>query len=88
MDSVENQRVVQGIWQDSQIEPLKRIVDFCHAHGTVIGIQLAHAGRKASTLAPWVYSNAAKTRLATKRVADEDENGWPDNGAWKWVIHM
>ncbi|KAJ7040418.1 hypothetical protein C8F04DRAFT_1083511 [Mycena alexandri] len=31
-----------------------RIVEFCHAQGTKVGIQLAHAGRKASTYAPWV----------------------------------
>jgi len=36
-----------GLWDDSQIEPLRRIVDFCRRHGTVMGIQLAHAGRKA-----------------------------------------
>ncbi|KAF7340125.1 putative NADPH dehydrogenase C23G7.10c [Mycena venus] len=42
-----------GLWKDSQIAPLKRIVEFSHAQGTKIGIQLAHAGRKASTYAPW-----------------------------------
>ena len=41
-----------GLWADSQIDPLKRIVDFVHAQGTKIGIQIAHAGRKASTRAP------------------------------------
>lgn len=35
-----------GIWEDSQIEGLKGIVDECKKHGTVMGIQLAHAGRK------------------------------------------
>lgn len=42
-----------GLWEDAQIEPLKRIVDFLHAHGAAAGIQLAHAGRKASTPVPW-----------------------------------
>ncbi|ACO45893.1 NADH:flavin oxidoreductase/NADH oxidase [Deinococcus deserti] len=42
-----------GLWDDSQILPLGRITDFAHAHGALIGIQLAHAGRKASTYAPW-----------------------------------
>ncbi|AEF16879.1 NADPH dehydrogenase [Thermoanaerobacterium xylanolyticum LX-11] len=35
-----------GIWNDQQVEPLKRIVDECKKHGVTMGIQLAHAGRK------------------------------------------
>jgi len=62
------------------MDPLIRIVKFAHAQGTKIGIQLAHAGRKASTLAPWAHSDAAHTRKADKWLADEAENGWPDNG--------
>jgi 2,4-dienoyl-CoA reductase-like NADH-dependent reductase (Old Yellow Enzyme family) len=42
-----------GIWEDGHIEPLARIVRFIHDQGTVAGIQLAHAGRKASTYRPW-----------------------------------
>lgn len=42
-----------GIWNDAQIEPLLRITRFCREHGAVPAIQLAHAGRKASTDAPW-----------------------------------
>lgn len=42
-----------GLWNDEQIAPLKRIVDFIHANGAVAGIQLAHAGRKASCEVPW-----------------------------------
>lgn len=41
-----------GIWKDDHIEPLARIVRFIHEQGSVAGIQLAHAGRKASTYAP------------------------------------
>ena len=41
-----------GIWSDDHIEPLARIVRFVHAHGSVAGIQLAHAGRKGSTYRP------------------------------------
>jgi len=67
----------QGIWMDSQIAPLQRIVDFSHAQGTKIGIQLAHAGRKASTLSPWVKAKAGKSAIYT---ALEGEGGWPDNG--------
>lgn len=42
-----------GIWKDEHIEFLKRITDFITANGSVPGIQLAHAGRKASHDAPW-----------------------------------
>lgn len=42
-----------GLWNDEQIEPLARIVRFVQAQGTVAGIQLSHAGRKASTDQPW-----------------------------------
>jgi NADPH2 dehydrogenase len=35
-----------GIWEDEHIEGLKKIVDGCRMHGSKIGIQLAHAGRK------------------------------------------
>lgn len=42
-----------GIWKDEHIEKFKEIVDFIHANGSVAGIQLAHAGRKASFDIPW-----------------------------------
>lgn len=42
-----------GLWDDGQVEPLARIVRFIESHGAVAGIQLAHAGRKASTNRPW-----------------------------------
>lgn len=41
-----------GLWDDRQIVPLGHITDFVHRHGGKIGVQLAHAGRKASTYAP------------------------------------
>ena len=41
-----------GIWNDAQVDAWRRIVDFIHAQGAVPGIQLAHAGRKASTFSP------------------------------------
>jgi 2,4-dienoyl-CoA reductase-like NADH-dependent reductase (Old Yellow Enzyme family) len=50
-----------GLWLDSQMEPLKRIVEFAHSQGQKIGLQLAHAGRKASTVAPWLSSGATAT---------------------------
>ncbi|MGH9571459.1 MAG: NADH:flavin oxidoreductase/NADH oxidase, partial [Candidatus Angelobacter sp.] len=42
-----------GIWSDNHIEPLRRIFSFVEEQGSVPAIQLAHAGRKASTAAPW-----------------------------------
>ncbi|KAF2494778.1 FMN-linked oxidoreductase [Lophium mytilinum] len=59
-----------GLWKDSQIEPLKKIVEFAHSQGQKMGIQLGHAGRKASTVAPW---------LSAGDVAPVELNGWPDN---------
>ena len=55
-----------GIWSDDHAESLRRIVRFIHEQGSVAGMQLAHAGRKASTRRPW---EAAGT-------APESEGGW------------
>ncbi|HEY9681654.1 MAG TPA: NADH:flavin oxidoreductase/NADH oxidase [Oculatellaceae cyanobacterium] len=57
-----------GLWIDSQIAPLKRINDFMLLQGAVPGIQLAHAGRKASTFRPW-------ERKGRQAVLPE-EGGW------------
>lgn len=53
-----------GIWNDEQVAPLAHIVQAIEAGGSVAGIQLAHAGRKAGTARPWEGS---------KPIAD----GWP-----------
>lgn len=42
-----------GIWKDEHVEFLSRITKFIKDQGSVPGTQLAHAGRKASTAAPW-----------------------------------
>jgi 2,4-dienoyl-CoA reductase-like NADH-dependent reductase (Old Yellow Enzyme family) len=42
-----------GIWSDAHIAPLKRVFSFITDQGAIPGIQLAHAGRKASTSEPW-----------------------------------
>ncbi|KAJ4156620.1 protein disulfide-isomerase precursor [Fusarium falciforme] len=60
-----------GLWQDSQIAPLTRIVDVVHSQGSLAGIQIGHAGRKASTIAPWLGGTTAKP------LADESIGGWP-----------
>ena len=57
-----------GLWQDAQVEMLARITAFVRAQGAVPGVQLAHAGRKASTGRPWEGGG-------TVAVAD---GGWAD----------
>lgn len=47
-----------GLWSDAHIAGLKRITDFLHAQGAYAGIQLAHAGRKASMCPPWEKTHA------------------------------
>src|SRR5208283_1369826 len=42
-----------GLWGEKHIEPLVRIAKFVKSHGAVAGIQIAHAGRKASADLPW-----------------------------------
>ena len=42
-----------GLWKDAHVDFLSRIARFVDARGSVAGIQLAHAGRKASTAVPW-----------------------------------
>jgi 2,4-dienoyl-CoA reductase-like NADH-dependent reductase (Old Yellow Enzyme family) len=42
-----------GIWTDAHVEPLKKVTQFIKSQGAVAGIQIAHAGRKACTDAPW-----------------------------------
>jgi 2,4-dienoyl-CoA reductase-like NADH-dependent reductase (Old Yellow Enzyme family) len=57
-----------GIWSEAHIEPLSRITKFIHDQGSVAGIQIAHAGRKASTARPW--DGAGKLTV--------DQGGWTD----------
>lgn len=56
-----------GLWDDHQIEPLKRIVDFVHAQGAAFGVQISHAGRKAGT-APLCEGGRA---IPAHRLVDE-----------------
>lgn len=42
-----------GLWNDAQREAYRNLARIVHAQGALCGIQLAHAGRKASTAAPW-----------------------------------
>lgn len=56
-----------GFWKDEHIAGLKRIVDFIHGQGSRAGVQLAHAGRKASMARPWA---------ADQRYLTPSEGGW------------
>jgi 2,4-dienoyl-CoA reductase-like NADH-dependent reductase (Old Yellow Enzyme family) len=55
-----------GIWKDEHVEFLSRIARFLRDHGAHCGIQLAHAGRKASTAVPWEGGH----------YLDESQGGW------------
>lgn len=55
-----------GLWKDEHISKLKHISDFVHSQGAYIGIQLAHAGRKASMAVPW----------EPERLMPPEEGGW------------
>jgi 2,4-dienoyl-CoA reductase-like NADH-dependent reductase (Old Yellow Enzyme family) len=57
-----------GIWQDAHIDGLARVAAFVKSQGAVPGIQLAHAGRKASTARPWDGGQAL----------DATHGGWDD----------
>ena len=72
-----------GIWKDEHIEGLRRIVKFVRAQGSEIGIQLAHAGRKGSTRAPWngnglvAADKGGWTVVAPSAVAFDEGYGLP-----------
>ena len=55
-----------GIWKDAHVEFLSRITRFVHQQGSIAGMQLTHAGRKASTRRPWEGHGEAP----------ESEGGW------------
>jgi 2,4-dienoyl-CoA reductase-like NADH-dependent reductase (Old Yellow Enzyme family) len=55
-----------GIWKDEHKQKLSEIVDFIHDNGSIAGIQLAHAGRKASFDIPW----------ESPAQLDKDNGGW------------
>jgi len=55
-----------GLWKDAHVDYLRKITKTLADHGAVAGIQLAHAGRKASTAAPWKGGNPVPV----------DQGGW------------
>jgi 2,4-dienoyl-CoA reductase-like NADH-dependent reductase (Old Yellow Enzyme family) len=60
-----------GIWTDAQAADYERITTFVRSHGAIPGIQLAHAGRKASTRVPWLG----------RGYVDPADGGWQTVGA-------
>lgn len=60
-----------GIYKDEHIDELKKITDFVHQHGSYMGLQLAHAGRKASHQEPW---------NGGKQIPSDQPNGWVTYG--------
>jgi 2,4-dienoyl-CoA reductase-like NADH-dependent reductase (Old Yellow Enzyme family) len=69
-----------GIWEDGQAAAYKRITDFVHGQGAVSGIQISHAGRKASTLPPWegdAYVDAASGGWETVAPSPVPFGDWP-----------
>jgi 2,4-dienoyl-CoA reductase-like NADH-dependent reductase (Old Yellow Enzyme family) len=63
-----------GLWSDEHVPGLARVADFLRAHGSAAGIQLAHAGAKASSLRPWDGSGPVTP-----------ENARPDEDPWTTV---
>lgn len=59
-----------GIYRDEHVPNLREIVEFIHEHGAVAGVQLAHAGFKASTAPPWHGGEAVP----------------PEDGGWERVL--
>ncbi|KAF2276132.1 NADH-dependent flavin oxidoreductase-like protein [Westerdykella ornata] len=79
-----------GLWTDAQIPALRRISDFIKSQGSISAIQLAHAGRKASTAAPWLTSTLPGAPKVSLR-ATKDAGGWPEDvvgpmggDEWTW----
>lgn len=70
-----------GLWTDAQIPALRRISDFIKSQGALSAIQLAHAGRKASTCAPWIAgtqrTSGGKRKVSVR--ASEAAGGWPED---------
>ncbi|RYB92072.1 NADH:flavin oxidoreductase/NADH oxidase [Nocardioides oleivorans] len=64
-----------GIWNDEQAAAWTRIVDFVHAQGALAGIQLAHAGRKAGTHAPFTAPGSGEDEAPVARGSVPIEDG-------------
>ena len=57
-----------GLWDDGQVPAWRRVTDLVRRQGAAVGVQLAHAGRKASTYRPW---------SPVQGTVPADDGGWP-----------
>jgi 2,4-dienoyl-CoA reductase-like NADH-dependent reductase (Old Yellow Enzyme family) len=64
-----------GIWNDEQVLAWRRVVDFLHAQGAAAGLQLAHAGRKASVYPEWGFAERGSIPLDASELVDPGR-GW------------
>ncbi|KAJ1332850.1 hypothetical protein BSLG_008477 [Batrachochytrium salamandrivorans] len=64
-----------GLWNDEQMIAIKDLASFCHTQGAKLGIQLAHAGRKAGYYSPFLD----KSKQVHPTIAPEEHGGWPNN---------
>uniref|UniRef100_UPI002028C202 NADH:flavin oxidoreductase/NADH oxidase n=1 Tax=Actinotalea sp. C106 TaxID=2908644 RepID=UPI002028C202 len=60
-----------GIWSEAHVAGWTRLAGVVHAHGSLLGVQLAHAGRKASTYRPWA---------PTQGTVPAEDGGWATVG--------
>jgi 2,4-dienoyl-CoA reductase-like NADH-dependent reductase (Old Yellow Enzyme family) len=68
-----------GLWKDEHEAMASEIVKFVHSQGSAIGIQLGHAGRKASTFPPFIQSTKeTKTEGIRRQYCNQEELGWPE----------
>ena len=72
-----------GIWNDEQAAGWKRVVDFCHAHGSAkLGLQIGHAGRKASCSLAWEGDRPLSGDEAWETIGPSPEPFDPEDAAW------
>lgn len=67
-----------GLWNDAQAHSHRRIIEFLHAQGTAVGIQLVHAGRKASTGRPWNSGDFVESKWQTVAPSPEAFGDLPE----------
>ncbi|ORX53210.1 FMN-linked oxidoreductase [Hesseltinella vesiculosa] len=60
-----------GLWEEAQVEPLRQVIEMIVSQGSIPGIQLAHAGRKASMGSPFSLNGYS--------LVPEEQGGWPED---------
>lgn len=64
-----------GLYNDAQEEGLRKLTEFAHSQGGLIGVQLSHGGRKSGTLAPFISAQMGQSSAK----APAADGGWPDD---------